>query len=775
MATPRNKIEILLTAVDTSLTKTFGKVNAAMSAAEQNANKYGRSMDLLKAPVNALTGTLARLGGAFAAVFASREYLRVAEAYTGLDTRLRLVTDTAEEFRDVQNQLYDLSQRTGTGYQENAATYTKLAVALKQAGASSKELIGINEAVSKSLVVAGASAAETSSFLLQFGQAIGSGVLQGDELRSMFESNAYFSQQLAKALGTNIAGLRAMGKEGKLTADVIRAAVPAMLQQINEDFGKMPLTIGRAMTMLTNAFEKIVNGSNQAGGATGRIAEAIRQFVGYLEANGAKIEGFVVKLLDMSAATIKAAWEWKGFIAAFAGTSLAISAVATLASTLKGLMAGLVVLTGGAAPILAVAAAASFAVISVGKLIQHYFALRDATRELEQAQRDAKLQADFIDPQIASKLAEINTALGTTFRTMDELFAAEKRGEVVFNEMTASWQRSAGQIAQATATASTAMKRVQGEALEAMKKKYQQYAAEVKRLQDEISGREKSLYEQLRDLARTGMSDVQAWNDLKQQAEEYKTVAQAAFESGEFEVAVEYADKAREAFAQLNTEVKSGDATVISQAKALKLAMKEVEATGNIAIEARKEMQRATSEAMEGLTEASGFQDLSKGMDEAEKKWLTNWQRMRETAVEDIQKVEDRLLAIKDREITVLINEKVKKATGGPVGFRRGGRLSGYGGGDRISALLEAGEYVIRKEAVRKFGAGLFHQLNSLKLPQIPRFAVGGPVGPAPAMAMASSAPVYNVSISVNGTSNAQSIERAVLSGLTKAHRRRSA
>jgi len=84
----------------------------------------------------------------------------------------------------------------------------------------------------------------------------------------------------------------------------------------------------------------------------------------------------------------------------------------------------------------------------------------------------------------------------------------------------------------------------------------------------------------------------------------------------------------------------------------------------------------------------------------------------------------------RDREVKLTIREVQAHATGGLIRrLARGGRLPGYGGGDRISALLEAGEFVIRKEAVSKFGAGLFHALNSLQLPEIPRFATGGPVG----------------------------------------------
>ncbi len=82
-----------------------------------------------------------------------------------------------------------------------------------------------------------------------------------------------------------------------------------------------------------------------------------------------------------------------------------------------------------------------------------------------------------------------------------------------------------------------------------------------------------------------------------------------------------------------------------------------------------------------------------------------------------------------DKHMTIYVNEVVKKAVGGAIRrLASGGRLAGFGGGDRIPALLEAGEYVIRKEAVAMFGEGIFHALNNLRYPPLPRFASGGPV-----------------------------------------------
>lgn len=101
------------------------------------------------------------------------------------------------------------------------------------------------------------------------------------------------------------------------------------------------------------------------------------------------------------------------------------------------------------------------------------------------------------------------------------------------------------------------------------------------------------------------------------------------------------------------------------------------------------------------------------------------------SAADAVDKALDR--ATRSREAVINVKTVEGRQHGGLIGavqrFSRGGKLTGYGGGDRISALLEAGEFVIRKEAVSRFGSGLFHALNSMRLPEIPRFAVGGPVG----------------------------------------------
>nr|WP_321465163.1 hypothetical protein [uncultured Desulfobulbus sp.] len=382
------------------------------------------------------------------------------------------------------------------------------------------------------------------------------------------------------------------------------------------------------------------------------------------------------------------------------------------------------------------AVAAFYAAYKLGE----WLTMGKEMRELSAAQNELERATKKVNREFAT----ISKSTGVTITSMEELDQAVANGKIHYDELSKSWVKGAKEQQQATEQAASSMKKATGDALDEMKKKYQEYAKEIRRIQGDIYGRERSLASELREMSRSGMSDYSAWNDRKKEAEEYAAAAkqaaqeaQSAMASGDtitasekWKEAVQYADDAKSAYKDLNKEVKDGDQVVVSQQQALKTAMAGVKEAGELGIDILKQQQQASKAAMDQLKSDSGFADLTEGMDKAEKTWLGNWENMKDFAGKQILWVEERIDAmVKDRHVTVYVTEKVQKATGGTVGYARGGKLPGYGGGDRISALLEAGEFIIRKEAVSRYGSGLFHALNNLNLPDPQKFAVGGQVG----------------------------------------------
>ncbi|MDY0013885.1 MAG: tape measure protein [Rhodocyclaceae bacterium] len=670
----KGKIEVLLTANEGPLVAGLRRGQSGLKAFGASAEREGRKAQSTLSKLASIKLPLAGLAVGGAVAYYANEVRKVADEYTNLESRLRLVTAGESDLAMVRERLYQISQETGTAYAANADAYAKLGRAVRDMGGDSQETLDITEMVSKSLIVNGSSAEMASSFMLQFAQAMGSGVLQGDEFRAMMESNSFFAAELAKALDTDIAGLRKMSKAGLLTTDALRAAFPKMAAAVNTEFGKIAPTVERALKMLENSFKRQVDDSNKASGGTGKVSTSIVGLAQTIDANREGIVSLFSFIIDMAAG--------------------ATDKIIKLTQTVGNIGQSF----------------SGWDAVFEGKLSFFEFATMNA-KDLETWLKK--------DAEAAKQMAAVATAAD--------------------NQVAASGKKTAETVKQAT-----------GAALEEMKKKYQAYAAEVRRLQDEIAGRERSLASELRELARSGMSDASAWQDQKREAEEYAQAAKRtaeeakrAMEAGDtvtaqakWKEAVALTDQAKASYKALNTEVKDGDRVLISQQQALKTAMDGVKASGEQAIEILKQQQEAAKAGMDSLLGESGFADLTAGMDAAEKQWLKNWKDMETEAVDAVETVRKRIDAmVEDRHVTIWVEEKVKKATGGLVHrLATGGKLPGYGGGDRISALLEAGEFVVRKEAVSKFGAGLFHALNSLRLPEIPRFAAGGQVGSGESM-----------------------------------------
>ncbi|GEM_PF-1911061 len=322
----------------------------------------------------------------------------------------------------------------------------------------------------------------------------------------------------------------------------------------------------------------------------------------------------------------------------------------------------------------------------------------------------------------------------------------------------------------AAGSSATEQKQATGKALDEMKKKYKDYADEVKRLQGEIADGTRSLSEELRSMSRTGMSDVSAWKDQKKEAAEFEAAAKkaaegakAAFAAGNIEtgkesfaVAVEYAQKAKTAYRELNTEVKSGDRIAIGSGEALKTAMTGVERAGKLKADILTQQAQSISAAAAALNKEAGgalLEDLKKSAPELAgqleavtksieglktkvkeeivpvmrtitmpvKSWeesVLEMQGMFVQVTDEAGRLLDKTFA--DRTMKVYINQVQTKALGGVVHkLARGGKLPGYGGGDRVRALLEPGEFVVRKEAVARYGVGYLQALNSMRLNDI--------------------------------------------------------
>lgn len=210
--------------------------------------------------------------GAFSGASAIKN---TADEVMNLDGRLRAVTKTDEERLAIENQIYETAQKDRQSFTAMGDLYTKVARAGNKMGYSSDQNLRVTDIVSKALTAGGASTAESQSTILQLGQALQSGALQGDELASLRENGGTLMEHMAAALGTDMAGLKEMGSRGELTSQKVMDAILAAGGAIDEEFSKMPMTIGQAFTRIGNGWDKFIMEVERRTGTFSRIAQGI--------------------------------------------------------------------------------------------------------------------------------------------------------------------------------------------------------------------------------------------------------------------------------------------------------------------------------------------------------------------------------------------------------------------------------------------------------------------------------------------------------------------
>ncbi len=254
-----------------ALTAAAKKAQAGTKTLGEEAALAQRSLENMLGPLRNLQSLLIGLG--IGAVV--REVIQLADAYTLTTARLRLVTKSTNELREVQSALFQIAQTTGSSFAGTAELYTRMARNADALGVSTAEMLRINELFTKSLKISGVSAAETESVIRQFTQSLTKGKVSGDEFNSLLENAGGLLDHVAKGLGITTQALVRMGKDGGVATSLILQGLGKSGALIDEQFTSIPKTVGSAMQEVKNAFGLYVDQINTSTGTTKSLAEAI--------------------------------------------------------------------------------------------------------------------------------------------------------------------------------------------------------------------------------------------------------------------------------------------------------------------------------------------------------------------------------------------------------------------------------------------------------------------------------------------------------------------
>ena len=189
------------------------------------------------------------------------------DKWTEFNNRLKLVTASSQELKTAQSELLNIATRTGQDLDGVASVYQRFAANAKQLGISQQDTLGITETVNKAIAISGASAASASAALTQFGQALASGALRGEEFNSVMENAPSLAQAIAKGLDVPVGKLRTLANTGQLTSDVLVKALQRASSSVDADFAKTDKTISQSMVNLKTRLVEFIGKSGESSGA----------------------------------------------------------------------------------------------------------------------------------------------------------------------------------------------------------------------------------------------------------------------------------------------------------------------------------------------------------------------------------------------------------------------------------------------------------------------------------------------------------------------------
>lgn len=208
-----------------------------------------------------------------AAVAAGIGSLKAAENYQNLSNKLRLVTTDSENLRDVQTQIFDVSQKARQSLTATTDLYFGLSKASQQYGISQERILRVTETISKLAVLSGNSGASTQAALFQFRQGIQSGTLRGQELNSILEQATPVAEAIARGMGIPFAELRKRAEAGELTGLAVLKALEKEAMRTDAEFAKMEKTGGQAFTQFKNRLFVVIGQLSQKQGTVGGIVK----------------------------------------------------------------------------------------------------------------------------------------------------------------------------------------------------------------------------------------------------------------------------------------------------------------------------------------------------------------------------------------------------------------------------------------------------------------------------------------------------------------------
>ena len=393
-------------------------INNAQGRVKRFTDTTTKQLNNIERSMNSLNRVSSNLFKAGIAGFGVNQLKGFADGYTEIQNKLRLVESASISSSKGLSNVFDIALKTNQSINATSGVYQRFAQNAETLKISQAQIASLTETVSKAVAVSGASAGAADAALTQFGQALGSGILRGDEFNSVMEQTPALAKAIATGLGVTTGELRNMAKEGKLTMDVLVPALERAKESVDDQFNTRILTISAAFENLNTSTIKWIGELDKSTGASEAFAKAINEIANHLTivaslAAGAGVIWSVGKIRTWIAASIQAS---TAMSAQAAATRNLTAAQQSLTATGKGL-GGALGFVGGPLGLLTLGLSAG-----VGVFL-------DYQQKTEAARQELLSFADSLDVT-TGKLANTSAAVLDGMKAKLEQSITAQKGEI---------------------------------------------------------------------------------------------------------------------------------------------------------------------------------------------------------------------------------------------------------------------------------------------------------------------------------------------------------
>lgn len=249
-----------------------------LAKAKQGLDNVDKSAKNVDKSLSSVTNSLMSFKGAVAAVATSAvisNYIKMADTFTNIESKLKLATKSTNEFSTAQRELFLIAQESRVAFESTVDLYSKLATSTENLKLKQSDLLRVTETINKSGLIGGGSKEGINAALVQLGQGFASGTLRGEELNSVLEQTPRLAKAIAEGMGVTVGELRKLGEQGSITAEKVVNSLLKQSETIDKEFNRMTATVSQSMTVLENSTINAIGTIDKLTGASGIVAKAM--------------------------------------------------------------------------------------------------------------------------------------------------------------------------------------------------------------------------------------------------------------------------------------------------------------------------------------------------------------------------------------------------------------------------------------------------------------------------------------------------------------------